>query len=159
MATATRLPEPTHGPWVTNLDPLQFQWSFSVNYNVSYAQDSPFFHALAKRKLLGSECQACNYRYATPRTVCMSCGGATAWFELPTTGRVHSWTVCHFSGEPYLDQCPFTLALIEFDGVDTLFMTRVIGSGEDEMRIGMPVSAKFRRKKTWSVTDVYFVKA
>ena len=49
------------------------------------------------------------------------------------------------------------LGLIEFDGADTLFMTRLVGI--EEPRIGMPVRARFRRKKTWSVNDVYFEKA
>ena len=157
MASTTKLPEKTEGPWVTNFDPLTRQWTYSVTYNVSYAEDSPFFHALGKGKLLGSECKKCNYRYATPRSVCMACGGATEWFELPLEGRVHSWTICNFSGEPYLAECPFMLGLIEFDGADTLFMTRLVGI--EEPRIGMPVRARFRRKKTWSVNDVYFEKA
>lgn len=152
-----KLPEKSEGPWVTNFDPLTRQWTYSVTYNVSYAEDSPFFHALARGKLLGSFCPRCRYRYATPRTMCMSCGGATEWFELPLEGRVHSWTICNFSGEPYLAECPFALGLIEFEGVDTLFMTRL--AGIEQPRIGLPVRAQFRRKQTWSVNDVYFVDA
>ncbi len=149
-----KLPEKTEGPWVTNLDPLTLQWRYTVDYSVTYAEDSPFFHALANGKLLGSACPKCEYKYATPRACCMYCGGKTEWFELPLEGRVHSWTTCHFSGEPYLAECPFTLALIEFDGVGTLFMSRVFGV--DMPKIGMTVRAHFRRKKTWSVNDVYF---
>jgi uncharacterized OB-fold protein len=85
----------------------------------------------------------------------MTCGNATDWFELPLKGRVHSWTICHFSGEPYLAECPFTLGLIEFDGVDTLFMSRLVGI--EKPQIGMAVTARFRRKKTWTVNDVYFI--
>lgn len=152
-----RLPERTDGPWVTGFDPLTFQWRYTADYQASYAEDSPFFHALGHGRLLGSECRKCNYRYATPRTACMGCGGATEWFELPLEGRVHSWTMCHFSGEPYLAECPFHLGLIEFDRVDTLFMSRLVGIEKPE--IGMPVRARFRRKKTWSVNDIYFIGA
>jgi uncharacterized OB-fold protein len=157
--STARLPERTEGPWITSVDPLMFQWHFGVDYNVNYAQDTPFFHALGKGKLLGSECKKCNYRYATPRATCMYCGGKTEWFELPKQGRVHSWTVCQFSGEPYLKECPFMLGLIEFDGVDTLFMTRLIGIDQSDVRIALSVRPRFRRKKTWSVNDVYFVKS
>jgi uncharacterized protein len=157
MATNARLPEPAAGPWLTSVDPLMLQWGFSVNYNVSYAQDSPFFAALGKGKLLGSHCAKCNYRYATPRSHCMYCGGKTEWFDLPKEGRIHSWTICYFSGEPYLDQCPFMLGLVEFDGVDTLFMTRLVGIEREQAKIGMKIRPRFRRKKTWSVNDVYFV--
>jgi uncharacterized OB-fold protein len=152
-----KLPEKTEGPWVTSFDPLTLQRRYTIDYSISYAEDSPFFHALGRGRLLGSECKHCNYRYATPRARCMTCGGRTDWFELPLEGRVHSWTLCYFSGEPYLRECPFMLGLIEFEGVDTLFMTRLVGI--EQPKIGMPVRAHFRRKKTWSVNDVYFAKA
>jgi uncharacterized protein len=159
MAEMAKPPEPQHGPWVTSFDPLTLQWTYAADYNVSYAQDSPFFIALGAGRLLGSRCPGCNYRYATPRAYCMNCGRRTQWLELPGKGRVHSWTICNFSGEPYLKECPFMLGLIEFEGIDTLFMTRLMGIGREEIRIGMAVEARYRRKKTWSVNDVYFVKA
>jgi uncharacterized protein len=149
-----KLPEKTEGPWVTNFDPLTLQLRYTIDYSISYAEDSPFFHALGRDRLLGSECKQCNYRYATPRARCMTCGRMTDWFELPLEGRLHSWTLCYFSGEPYLRECPFMLGLIEFESVDTFFMTRLVGIEQPE--IGMPLRAHFRRKKTWSVNDVYF---
>src|SRR6266571_3673488 len=145
MASDPKLPEIQRGTEVFGVDPLTIRVHFEVDYIHSYKQDTPFFHGLAKHKLLGSHCAKCNYRYATPRSHCMYCGAKTEWFELPLTGRVHSWTVCHFSGEPYLAECPFMLGLIEFDGVDTLFMTRLVGI--EEPQIGMKVRAQFRRKK------------
>ena len=49
--------------------------------------------------------------------------------------------------------------LVEFDGVDTLFLSRLIGVERADVRIGMGIKAKFRRKATWSVRDIYFVPA
>src|SRR5262249_49419983 len=121
--------------------------------------DTPFFHGLQKRKLLGSLCTKCSYRYATPRVHCMYCSSKTEWFELPREGRVHSWTVCYFAAQEFLKEVPFTLALIDFDKADTLFLSRLVGVERADMRIGMKVKAKFRRKATWSVRDVYFVSA
>ena len=159
MPEPTRLPERTDGPWVENFEPLILQSPFDVTYNISYAQDTPFFHGLAKGKLLGSHCPKCNYRYATPRAHCMYCGSQTDWFELPAAGRVHSWTVCYFAAQEFLKDVPFTLVLVEFDGADTLFLSRLIGVERADIKIGMKVKPKFRRKATWSVRDVYFVKA
>jgi len=51
------------------------------------------------------------------------------------------------------------LILVEFKGVDTLFLSRLIGVEREDTRIGLKVKSKFRRKATWSVRDVYFVKA
>src|SRR5262249_13061379 len=132
---------------------------FEIQYVHSFKQDTPFFHGLAKKKILGSHCPKCNYKYATPRTRCMYCGGETQWFELPPEGRVHSWTVCYFAAEEFLKDVPFTLVLVEFDGVDTLFLSRLIGVERKDTHIGMKVRSKFRRKATWSVRDVYFVRA
>ena len=43
--------------------------------------------------------------------------------------------------------------------VDTLFLSRLIGVEREDTHIGLKVNPKFRRKSTWSVRDVYFVKA
>jgi uncharacterized OB-fold protein len=89
----------------------------------------------------------------------MYCGAKTEWFELPAEGRVHSWTVCYFAAQELLKDVPFTLVLLEFDGVDTLFLSRLVGVERENIRIGMKVKPKFRRKATWSVRDVYFIKS
>ncbi len=154
-----KLPEIETGTEVFAVDPLTIKAHFEVDYVHSYKQDTPFFHGLAKRKLLGSVCTHCNYRYATPRSHCMYCGGKTEWFELPAEGRVHSWTTCYFAAQEFLKDVPFTLVLVEFEGVDTLFLSRLIGVERGNIQIGMPIKPKFRRKATWSVRDVYFVRA
>lgn len=159
MSGEAKLPEIARGTEVFAVDPLTIRAHFEVDYVHSYKQDTPFFHGLQKRKLLGSHCPKCNYRYATPRTRCMYCGGPTEWFELPDTGRVHSWTVCYFAAQEFLKEVPFVLVLVEFDGADTLFLSRLVGVEREEIRIGMTVRPRFRRKATWSVRDVYFVRA
>ena len=158
MPPIPRLSEIDRGTEVFAVDPLTIRTHFEVDYVHSYKQDTPFFHGLAKHKLLGSHCAKCHYRYATPRSHCMYCGGKTEWFELPKEGRVHSWTVCYFAAQEFLKDVPFTLVLVEFDGVDTLFLSRLIGVERADIRIGLKVKAKFRRKATWSVRDVYFVR-
>jgi uncharacterized OB-fold protein len=52
---------------------------------------------------------------------------------------------------------PCTLELVEFNGVDTLFMSLRIGVEPDEARIGMPVRARFMGNCTFRPTDVYYV--
>ena len=158
MANA-RLPEIERGTEVFAVDPLTIRAHFEVDYLHSYKQDTPFFHGLARRQLLGSHCAACNYKFATPRVHCMYCGAPTSWFELPTNGRIHSWTVCYFAAQEFLKEVPFALVLVEFDGVDTLFLSRLVGVERPDIRIGMKVKARFRRKATWSVRDIYFVRA
>jgi uncharacterized OB-fold protein len=50
--------------------------------------------------------------------------------------------------------------LVEFDGVDTLLLARLIGvEGPQDIGIGMKIRAKFRRNSQFKPTDVYFVPA
>jgi hypothetical protein len=89
----------------------------------------------------------------------MACGAATEWFELPLNGKVHTCTTCHFGSEAFLSETPYTLILVEFEGVNTLFLSRLIGAEPDEVTIGMGVKAKFLRNCKFKPTDVYFVPA
>ncbi|KAB2890274.1 MAG: Zn-ribbon domain-containing OB-fold protein [Desulfobulbaceae bacterium] len=157
MSQNIKLPETEEGTILFNVDPIIIKQHYEIDYLHSYAQDSPFFAGLAKGKLLGSRCTGCGYTYATPRGHCMECGEKTDWFELPQNGRVHTFTTCHFGGEAFLKETPFTLVLVEFDGVETLFLSRLIGVEADNVQIGMPVRARFLRNSKFMATDVYFV--
>ena len=152
-----KLPETDEGSILFNLDPIIVKSSYDINYIHSYAQDSPFFAGLAKGVLLGSECKTCNYKYATPRGHCMYCGNQTEWFELPKTGKIHTWTTCYFGSEAFLKETPYNLTLVEFKGVNTLFLSRLFGMEEKEINIGMEIKAMFLRNSKFKVTDVYFV--
>ncbi len=158
MDPKAKLPETMEGTIVFSVDPLVIKDHYEIDYLHSYAQDSPFFRGLSQGKLLGSRCDTCQYTYATPRAACMYCGKPTRWVELPLEGKVHSYTTCYFGSEAFLKETPYHLVLVEFDGVDTLFLSRLIGVDSDqEIYIGMPVRARFRRNSKFQATDVYFV--
>jgi uncharacterized OB-fold protein len=140
-----------------SIDPIILKDHYEIDYIHSYAQDSPFFAGLSKGKLLGSRCTKCGYTYATPRSYCMQCGSKTDWMELPQQGKVHTFTTCYYGGEAFLGETPFTLILVEFQGVNTLFLSRLKGVKPQEVRIGMPVKAQFTKQPKFKVTDVYFV--
>lgn len=157
MAKKVRLPETDEGTILYKTDPIIMKWHYEIDYIHSYAQDSPFFDGLSKGKLLGSACKKCKRKYATPRAHCMECGAKTDWIALPLEGKVHTHTTCYFGGEAFLKETPFTLILVEFRGIDTLFLSRLIGVEPDQARIGMPVQAQFLRNSKFKATDVYFV--
>ncbi len=143
-----------------NLTPIVMQFPYQVLYHHSYGQDSPWFAALANGQLLGTKCSDCGFTTANPKLSCQECGEPTEWVKLPHEGKLHAFTVCHFGAEAFLDQTPFILGLIEFEGVDTLFLTRILGL--DPLKptldwIGTPVEAKFVKLPQLKPTDVYFV--
>ncbi len=157
MNPNAKLPETEEGSVLFNVDPIIVKHHYEIDYIHSYAQDSPFFAGLAKGMLLGSRCTGCGYTYATPRSHCMECGARTEWHPLPLDGRIHTFTTCYFGGEAFLKETPFNLILVEFDGVDTLFLSRLIGVEPDDVEVGMPVRAKFLRNCKFKPTDVNFV--
>lgn len=154
------IPFPEDLEALKKMSPIIVKYPYQIDYIHSYGQDSPFFAGLTNKKLLGTRCVDCNYTYATPKYHCMHCGRECDWVELPQEGSVHTFTTCYFGSEEFLKETPFHLILVEFDGVDTLFMARLIGVDEPEdIKIGMRVRAKFRRLSTLKPTDVYFVPA
>ena len=140
--------------------PVMIKQPYQIDYIHSYGQDSPWFSGLANKHLLGNRDPETGYTYAQPRGHDMYSGEETDWIELPTEGRVHAFTVCHFGSEEFLPETPFILTLVEFKYVDTLLLTRLLGVDPDEASldwIGMQVKAKFQRLSKFKPTDVYFV--
>lgn len=158
--TVFNVPFPKDLSSLKEMSPIVIKHPYFVEYLHSYGQDSPFFAGLANKTLLGTRCKPCRYTYATPRLHCASCGKETDWVELPHEGRVHTFTTCYYGSEEFLKDTPFHLILVEFEGVDTLLLARMIGvAGPEEIRIGMKVRARFRRNSQLKPTDVYFVPA
>ncbi len=145
------------GTEIYKTDPLVKRWDYSLSYIHSYAQDSEFFKSLGKNILLGSSCKKCNYKYGTYRKYCMYCGGETQDIELPLNGKIHTFTTCYYSGESFMNDIPYTLILVEFKGIDSLFMSRLINKENIKISIGMKVKAKFKRLQKFDVNDVYFI--
>jgi len=145
-----------------DMGPIIVKSHYEIDYIHSYGQDSPFFAGLANGKLLGTRCPACPYTYGTPRRHCMYCGGECDWIELPPEGYVHTFTVCHYGSQEFLPETPFVLILVEWPGVDTLFLSRLVGVDPKAASlswVGMKVRARFRRLSRFKPTDVYFVPA
>ena len=174
MARKIRLPETDDGTILFNVPfpdnpeqlkgmaPIVIQQNYSIDYIHSFGQDSPFFAGLANKKLMGTRCAKCDYTYATPKGHCMYCGEETDWIELPAEGRIHTFTVCEYGSEEFLDETPFILTLVEFDGVNTLFLSRIVGLDPAEASldwVGMPIKAQYKRNSKFKPTDVYVVPA
>jgi len=149
--------------FLKRLAPLQIEQEYRITYLHSYGQDSPWFAGVANRRLLATIDRASGYTYATPRGSDMFSGAETEWIDITDRpAKVHAFTVCHFGSEEFLPECPFVLALIEVEGVNTLFLTRLMGLDPELATldwIGMRVRPRFLRNSKLKPTDVYFVPA
>ena len=154
------VPLPKNVELFKDLPPIVIKQPYHIDYIHSYGQDSPWFAGLANKRLLGTRCRKCGYGFATPRLSCMECGGECDWVEMPQEGRIHTFTVCEFGSEEFLKETPFVLCLVEFEGFNTLLLSRLIGVDPKAASldwVGMKVRARFRRNSKFKPTDVYFV--
>ncbi len=141
------------------MSPIVIKYPYSVEYNFSYGQDSPFFAALANRRFIVSREPVTGYTYATPPGHDMYTGKETEWVEIKPEGKIHAFTTCFFGSEAFLDQTPFILILVEFEECDTLFLGRLVGVDPDEAAIdwiGKKVKGRFLRNTKLKPTDIYF---
>jgi len=153
--------DPESLAFLKRLAPLQIEQDYKITYLHSYGQDSPWFAALSNKKLLANREPESGYTYATPRGHDIYSGAETEWIDITDRqAHVHAFTVCHFGSEEFLPETPFVLALVEFEDVDTLLLTRLMGLNPDDASldwIGIPVTPKFLRNSQLKPTDVYFV--
>lgn len=153
--------DPESLAFIKKMSPLQIEQEYKIKYLHSYGQDSPWFAALTNRRLLASRDPFSGYTYANPRGHDMYSGGETEWTDITSKpANIHAFTVCHFGSEEFLPETPFILALIEFEGVNTLLLTRLLGVDPDKASldwIGMKVAPRFLRNSKLKPTDVYFV--
>jgi uncharacterized OB-fold protein len=149
--------------FLKQLAPLQIEQEYSITYLHSYGQDSPWFAALSNKRLLANRETESGYTYATPRGHDMYSGEETHWIDITDRpAKIHAFTVCFFGSEEFLSETPFVLALIEFEGVYTLLLTRLMGVDPERASldwIGMQVKPEFLRNSKLKPTDVYFVPA
>jgi uncharacterized OB-fold protein len=141
------------------MSPIVVKQPYSMDYNYSYGQDSPFFAALANRRLIVNREPKSGYTYATPRGHDMYSGRPTEWVEIKPEGTIHAFTVCHFGSEAFLPECPFVLIQVEFEECDTLFLGRLVGVDPNEANIdwiGKKVRGRFLRNAKLKPTDIYF---
>ncbi len=149
--------------FLKRMAPLQIEQPYQITYLHSFGQDSPWFAAVSNRRLLANRDPSSGYTYANPRGHDMFSGAETEWIDITDRkASVHAFTVCHFGSEEFLPECPFVLALIEYEGVNTLFLTRLMGLDPQAAAldwIGMRVRPRFLRNSKLKPTDVYFVPA
>jgi uncharacterized OB-fold protein len=146
--------------FLKKMAPIQIEQEYKITYLHSYGQDSPWFAGLANKHLLANRDPGSGYTYAAPRGHDMYSGDETQWVDITNMqAQVHAFTVCYFGSEEFLPDCPFVLALVEFEGVNTLLLTRLMGVDPETPSlewIGMRVKPHFLRNSKLKPTDVYF---
>jgi len=149
--------------FLKKMSPIEIEQEYRITYLHSYGQDSPWFAGLANRVLLGSREPESGYTYAMPRGHDAYTGDETNWIDITTRpAKIHAFTVCYFGSQEFLPETPYVLAMVEFEGVNTLLLSRLMGVDPANPSldwVGMPVKARFLRNSKLKPTDVYFIPA
>ena len=121
-----------------------------------------FFREIQKNaKFLGTVCPACDITYVPPRLYCEQCfAHLEEWVDVPATGRVHTFTTVHLDLDGNRLAEPRILAFVNLDSSDG-GLVHFLGEVEpDQVCIGMPVEAVFKKKadRKGSILDIAYFK-
>lgn len=125
------------------------------HYKFSYGGQSPYFHGLARGKLVASRCKACGFTWLPMRQVCSRCYGDTTQVELANEGVVLTSLLLP-SAPSHLKALGAAVAsaLVRVDGADTCIKALVM-SPSGNFAPGTRVKAHFGRE-IQTIGDFWF---
>ncbi|HDD45859.1 MAG TPA: Zn-ribbon domain-containing OB-fold protein [Candidatus Aenigmarchaeota archaeon] len=99
-------------------------------------------------QLIGSKCEHCNGVFYPPRIVCPRCRrrGKVKSIKLSGRGRVYTYTIIRTPPEGFKIYTPYIIAIVELEE-GAKILTQIVDCMPDEVYIGMPVKACFRKIK------------
>lgn len=114
---------------MTDLDDraLIVETNFELVGRRTLGELSPFFEAISDGRLLATRCEQTGRAWFPPRPICPDHGVRTEWFELAGSGRVRSATRSHVKPPDSRFEAPYTLAIIDLDGVEGSITHRILG--------------------------------
>ncbi len=103
-----------------------------------------YWEAAHRGELRMQRCSECGHVRFPPALLCPRClSEAAAWVQLSGRGTVFSWIVVHQSQHPAFNaDAPYNVTIVELEEGPRLHTT-LIGCGNDDIHIGMPVEVVF----------------
>ena len=137
-------------------------WSGAIPISSSYTAGRAgqiFFEALKQQgKLIATRCRPCKQVYLPARLFCERCfAELTEQMEIKTTGRLVSYTICHFDHDRKRLRRPRALALVQLDGTTTVMLHNLLDVFEpDQVNIGSRVEVviKPQQRRRGSILDI-----
>lgn len=96
-------------------------------------------------RLEAGKCRNCGYIAFPPRLVCPRCRSRSFDLaRLADAGKIVTYTVIRVPPEPFADQAPYALGIVELDDGVRL-MGQVVDCGFDDLKVGQRVKIEFRK--------------
>ena len=102
-----------------------------------------FYKFCAEKKLMGVRCAKCKKITVPPRVTCSHCGKKDlSWAELPTRGKLVTYTVIHVAPPQFAALAPYAIGVVEFEaGARLPGMVKNVKF--ENLKIGMELQTEF----------------
>ena len=131
-AAAATAPEGAPVPFLLDFYPLE---------EAGQTRLAAFYDALRHGRLTTTRCPRDGLTPWPPRAVCPTCHrDQLEWVDLPSTGRLYAFSAV-LAGAPLgmEGDVPFSVGLVDLDGVPLRLFGRIEGAPWTALRIGQPV--------------------
>jgi acetyl-CoA C-acetyltransferase len=164
--TATQTPPPA--PEATSLSDSEFRSATGAveqHLDVRYEWDpgqamGAFVDGLRDRRILATTCESCGRTLVPPRAFCERCFRPTdGWAEVPHTGSVETFSICHVTWDMRPLEEPLIPAVIRLDGTSEGGFLHLLGEvAPDDVRGGLQVEAVWKPdgERTCSILDIAY---
>jgi len=120
-----------------------------------------YLAGLRDGRLVGTGCHHCGRVLFPPRVFCEQCfQPTTEWVDLPDSGVVQTFAICHIAWDARRIDEPKVPAVIAVDGASrNMGLLHLIGGVDpDRVAVGQRVRAVWRpeRERTGSITDILY---
>jgi hypothetical protein len=96
-------------------------------------------------RLEAARCKKCGYLAFPPRLICPQCQNREfETIRLKDEGRIISYTIIRVPPEPFVDQAPYAIGIIELDD-KVKIMAQIVDCDFEEITIGNSVRIEFRK--------------
>jgi uncharacterized OB-fold protein len=109
------------------------------------AASAPYWEAARQGRLLIAACAACGKVHHYPRPFCPFCWSEDVRpVQASGGGTLYTYSTVYVNDlAPFKERLPYVAALVELDEGPRL-MTTIEGADPADLRVGMPVTARFR---------------
>jgi uncharacterized OB-fold protein len=128
-------------------------------YTAGIAGEKFFREIQENGRFLATVCSDCDIIYVPPRLYCERCfAHLEEWVEVPTSGRVYTFTVVHLDldGNPIPE--PRIMAFVQLEGTDGGLVHFLGEVDADQVCVGTRVEAVFKNKaeRKGSILDIAY---
>ncbi len=111
------------------------------------AAEEPYWAAAREHRLLIKRCTACGRAHFYPRPFCPHCwSDQVDWEDASGRATLYTYSIVHRNDlPPFGDRVPYVAGVVDLEEGPRM-LTNVEGVAFEDLRVGMPLTVRFRRE-------------